>query len=91
MSTSQQVRTLVETHPTEAQRYQDFKKLLRLNKKVWPSVSTCAEDLSEADLTLKHWIDFKKSSDDDALNQLPKSTEGIEQLQHEADEQEMAI
>lgn len=54
-------------------------------------MSTCAEDLSQADLTLKHWIDYKKNSDDDVLTKLPKSSEGIEQLQNEADEQEMAI
>lgn len=54
-------------------------------------MSTCYEDLSQADLTLQHWIDFKKSRDDEVLTKLPKSTEGIEQLQLEADEQELAI
>ena len=78
MSKSQQVRTLVETHPTEAQKFADFKKLLRLNKKVWPSVSSCSEDHAEANLNLKSWIDFKSSKDNDLLNALPKSTQGIE-------------
>jgi hypothetical protein len=52
---SYQVRSLVESSQEEAERYAAFKKMLRLNKKVWPSVSTCNQDLSEINTSLAGW------------------------------------
>ena len=54
-------------------------------------MSSCSEDHAEANLNIKSWIDFKSSKDNDLLNALPKSTQGIEQLQNEYMEQEQAI
>ena len=49
------VRALVESSQEEAERFAVFKRMLRLNKKVWPSVSTCEQDLSEINTSLQGW------------------------------------